>query len=75
MRHKVYDLKAKHFSLHQTPTALKSRTSGKKLNYHSDLSEVFFKVNIPKRKSEVLTQQQKEVLKIDRLNCANMWSL
>lgn len=34
-----------------------------------------FKVNILKRKFEVLTQQQKKVLKIDCLKCANMWSL
>lgn len=39
------------------------------------LSEVFsFKVRILKRKSEVLAQQN-EALKIDRLKCANMWSL
>lgn len=40
------------------------------------LSDVFFFFlrSLPKRKSEVLTQQ-KMALKIECLKCANMWSL
>lgn len=75
MTDNVYDLKAERFISHQTPAAQKNRTSDKKLSSTWISVRGVFKVNILERKSEVLTQQQKDVLKIDCLKCANMWSL
>lgn len=74
MRDNVCDLEAEHFTPHQKPLLRKAELQTRDYVGLGALLEVFFKVNILKRKSEVLTQQQKGVLKIDRLKCVVVWS-
>lgn len=76
MTDNVHDLPAQRFySTSDTHCPEKAELQTRELSsVLESLSDVYFKVNMSKRKSEVL-EQQKEVVKIDCLKCANMWSL
>lgn len=75
MRDNVCDLEAEHFTPHQKALLGKAELQTRHYVGLGLPLEVFFKVNILKRKSEVLAQQEKGASKIDPLKCANMWSL